>query len=87
MVLVTNEKQLCPVCKQAQADTDCETRTNEQDLHCRNKDCGFRASPEIHTDYEGRQFWVETTWFPMTADGRVLRGSLDNKRDKEGQPK
>jgi hypothetical protein len=81
MTLMTDEKRLCPVCGQAQVDTDFETRTNEQELHCRNSDCGFFASAEIHTGSEGRQFWVETTWFPMTADGRVLRGSLDNKKD------
>jgi hypothetical protein len=79
MTLVTDEKQVCPVCNQAQADTDLETRTNEQELHCRNNDCGFFASTEIHTDSEGRQFWLETTMFPMTADGRVRRGSLDKK--------
>jgi hypothetical protein len=83
MVLITDEKRLCPVCGQAQADTDLETRTHEQELFCRNKDCGFFASTEIHTDSEGRQFWVETTMFPMTADGKVRRGRMDN-RNKSG---
>jgi hypothetical protein len=80
MTLVTDEKQLCPVCGQAQADADLETNTNEQEIHCRNNDCGFFASAEIHTDDDGRRHWVETTWFPMTADGRVRRGILDKKK-------
>jgi hypothetical protein len=82
MVLVTNEKQRCPVCGQAQADTDCEIRTNEQELHCRNMDCGFFASTEIHTDSEGRQFWVETTMYPLAADSMVQRGGLDHRNKK-----
>ena len=85
MVLMTDEKRPCPVCGQAQAYTDLETRTHEQELHCQNKDCGFFASTEIHTDSEGRQFWVETTMFPMTADGKVQRGRLQ-KKTKEEQP-
>ena len=87
MTLVTDENQLCPVCGQPQADTDLETRTNEQELRCRNKDCGFFASTEIHTDDDGRHYWVETTWFPMTADGTVFRGILDKKKNKEAQSK
>ena len=81
MTLVTDEKQKCPVCGQGQADTDLETRTNERELRCRNKDCGFFASTEIHVDSEGRQFWVETSIFPITSDGRVLRGNLQKKKD------
>jgi hypothetical protein len=81
MTLVTDEKRICPVCGQAQADTDLETRANEQELHCQNKNCGFLASTEVRTDDNGRSYWVETTWFPMTEDGRVLRGSLDNRKD------
>ena len=87
MTLMTDENQLCPVCGQPQADTDFETRSNEQELRCRNTNCGFFTSTEIHTDDDGRQFWVETTWFPMTADGMVRRGSLDKKKNKEAQSK
>ncbi len=80
MTLMTDEKQICPVCGQAQANTDLETSTNEQELHCQNKECGFLASAEIHTDDDGRKYWVETTWFPITADGSVRRGSLGKKK-------
>jgi hypothetical protein len=84
MTLMTDEKQICPVCGQAQANTDLETSTNEQEIFCQNKECGFLASAEIHTNDDGRKFWVETTWFPMTADGRVVRrGSLDKKNKRE----
>jgi hypothetical protein len=83
MTLMTDEKQICPVCGQAQANTDLETNTNEQELRCRNKDCGFFASAEIHTDDDGRHYWVETTWFPMSADGRVRRRILDKKNKRE----
>jgi hypothetical protein len=51
------------------AEMDLETRTNELELRCRNKDCGFSGSTEICTDDQGRRFWVETTSFAMTADG------------------
>jgi CRISPR/Cas system-associated protein Cas10 (large subunit of type III CRISPR-Cas system) len=87
MTLITDEKRLCPVCGHSQADTDFETRTSEQEFHCQNKDCGFQASTEIRTDDNGRRYWVETTWFPITADGKVQRGSLDKKRNREEQPK
>jgi hypothetical protein len=87
MTLMTDEKQICPVCGHAQANTDLETRTNEQELHCQNKECGFYAVAEITTDDDGRQFWVETTSFPMTADGMVRRVSLDKKKNKEAQSK
>ena len=83
MTLMTAEKQICPVCGLEQANTDLETRTNEQELRCRNKDCGFFASAEIITDDDGRQFWVETTSFPISPDGTVRRGSLDKKNKRE----
>lgn len=84
MTVVIDEKQRCPVCGLEQANTDLETSTNEQELHCQNKDCGFYAAAEITTDDDGRQFWVETTSFPMSPDGTVRRGSLD-KKNKGGQ--
>ena len=67
----------CPLCGEtvdlvAGGNTFFDCRTREVDFRCGNPKCGFAYFHEIK-DFGGQPFWVETTHYPMDANGKVLR--------------
>jgi hypothetical protein len=77
MSKVTDVKK-CPLCGgDGVFELNCDT--NEQEFECGGPGCGtatcgFSYQAEIRRDESGQpNYWVETTWYPMDAQGKVLR--------------
>ena len=59
----------CPVCGQKTADYYLETKTNEEDTHCRT--CGYFSERRI-VNLKGQLFMERTECLPMTHQGVVV---------------
>jgi hypothetical protein len=79
---IVDVNQQCPLCGESigviengvtiLGNTIANCRTEEKQFGCGNPTCGFAWWTKI-TQFNGRQFWSETTHYPMDADGKVLR--------------
>ena len=68
----TQNEEKCPVCVSTKTSFDLETRTNEQELACREPGCGFYASTKI-VERGGKRYWEVAQQFPIGEDGTVRR--------------
>jgi hypothetical protein len=73
-----NTNIVCPLCGQTvdlgvSGNHNLDCRTNESAFCCGNSECGFSDFTEIEKDKNGRRYWVETIWYPITDEGVVRR--------------